>query len=91
MLKCVQNPDPICTGLPSWIHEQKTRISEIFCKFRQPGIFQYPLSCDQFVNCGAGRDYKLVKCPNGTAFNNEYGVCDMIGNFECNFGNLECK
>ncbi|XP_066914294.1 uncharacterized protein [Clytia hemisphaerica] len=85
-LRCVNNPDPICAAFNWFRSFQVDFVSKTFCLFRDAGIYAYPFTCNQFVQCGVGKDsFTLKTCQKGTTFNNQLGICDSQANFECQF------
>lgn len=56
-----------------------------FCKFRDAGIYPYPLSCNRFVYCSPLHLKADVRyCPEGLHFSDVLSVCDYRENVECN-------
>uniref|UniRef100_A0A5S6Q0U9 Chitin-binding type-2 domain-containing protein n=1 Tax=Trichuris muris TaxID=70415 RepID=A0A5S6Q0U9_TRIMR len=46
------------------------------------GLFPDPVTCDGFYSCAFGRAY-LMRCPVGTLFNPEIGICDHAYDVSC--------
>lgn len=50
-----------------------------FCEGKADGLHADPIDCLSYIHCVRGTDYRTT-CPDGTAFDDKYGVCDYTAN-----------
>ena len=60
----------------------KATIPMNICRILHNGLTKDPSSCAYFLRCSNGKTFRL-KCPDGTLFNSNLGVCDHQKNVRC--------
>ena len=69
-------PNPAAAAAVSLVQDSP---GSNFCDGKADGLHVDPNNCQVYIQCVMGTEYR-TSCPQGTAFDDTYGVCDYTAN-----------